>query len=85
MIRKMKAADLDAEDMWGRMEAVFQTVSRQEDILPMTTIEMIEYLQAMEQEEITKEYIWNHSDRSLWFAVDGVVCEVKANERVWRK
>ena len=51
----------------------------------MTTIEMIEYLQAMEQEEITKEYIWNHSDRSLWFAVDGVVCEVKANERVWRK
>jgi len=73
--------DLDAEDMWERMEAVFQTISRQEDVLPMTHIEMVEYLQAMEQAEITEEYIWNHSDRSLWFAVNGAVCEVKPNEK----
>ena len=35
----------------------------------------------MEQAEITEEYIWNHSDRSLWFAVDDVVREVKPNEK----
>jgi len=63
------------------MEAVFQTICRQEDVLPMTHIEMVEYLQAMEQAEITEEYIWNHSDRSLWFAVNGAVCEVKPNEK----
>lgn len=72
--------DLDAEDMWDRMEDVFRVISEQDDVLPMTMIEMVEYLQAMEQAEITEEYIQNHSDRSLWFAVDGVVCEVKAKE-----
>ena len=48
----------------------------------MTTIEMIEYLQAMEKAEVTDQYIRNHSDRSLWFAIDGVVYEVKPNEKV---
>ena len=64
------------------MEAIFQAISSWEDILPMTTIEMIEYLKAMEQAEITDEYIQNHSDRSLWFAVDDVVYEVKPHEKV---
>ena len=74
--------DLDTEDMWGRMEAVFRTISGQEDILSMTMIEMIEYLRAMELAEITEEYIWNHSDRSLWYEIDGMVCEVKPHEKV---
>ena len=74
--------DLDTENMWERMEAVFQTISNQEDILPMTTIEIIEYLKAMEQVEITDESIRNHSDRSLWFAVDDMIYEVKPAENV---
>lgn len=74
--------DLDAENMWERMEAVFQTISNQEEILPMTTIEIIEYLKAMEQVEITDGSIRNHSDRSLWFAVDDVIYEVKPAENV---
>ena len=74
--------DLDAENMWERMENILRTISSQGDILPMTTIDMIEYLKAMEQAEIADGYIQNHSDRSLWFAVDDVVYEVKPNENV---
>ena len=72
--------DLDAEDMWDRMEAVFRIIIENDDVLPMTMIEMVEYLKAMEQVEITDEYVQNHSDRSLWFAVDNTVFEVKPNE-----
>ena len=74
--------DLDTENMWERMEAIFRIISSQADILPMTAIEMIEYLQAMEKAEVTDRYIWNHSDRSLWFEISGVVYEVKSNEKV---
>lgn len=73
--------DLDTENMWDRMEAVFGRIGKQDDILAMTTIEMIEYLKAMAQAEITERYIQNHSDRSLWFAVNETVCEVKPNEK----
>ena len=73
--------DLDTENMWDRMETIFQTISGQEDILPMTTIEIIEYLKAMEMAEITDRSIQNHSDRSLWFEINGTVYEVKSNER----
>lgn len=73
--------DLDTENMWDRMEDIFRIISRQEDILPMTTIEIIEYLKGIEKAEITDRYIQNHSDRSLWFAVDNVVCKVKPYER----
>ena len=74
--------DLDAENMWERMENILRTISSQKDILPMTTIEMIEYLKAMDAAEITDGSIQNHSDRSLWFAVDDVVYEVKPHEKV---
>jgi len=73
--------DLDVEDMWDRMEEMFQIISKQKDILSMTMIEMVEYLKAMEQAEITEDYIWNHSDRSLWFAVNGETWEVKPNTK----
>ena len=45
--------DLDAEDMWERMENIFRMISEQEDILPMTMMEIIEHLKAMEQAEVT--------------------------------
>ena len=73
--------DLDAENMWGRMENVFRTIGEQDDVLPMTTIEIIEYLKAMERVEITDQYIQNHNDRSLWFVIDNAICEVKPNEK----
>ena len=73
--------DLDTEDMWDRMENIFQIISNQEDVLPMTTIEIIEYLKAMKKAEITDQYIQNNSDIRLWFAIDNTVREVNPNEK----
>lgn len=68
--------DLDVEDKWDLMERIFAAISSQNDILPMTTAEVTDYLKAMEKAEITDRYIQNNSDQSLWFAVTGTVCEV---------
>lgn len=72
--------DLDAEDMWDSFESAFKEISSRNDILPMTTIEIIEYLQAMDKAEITDRNIKNNSDISLWFSLDGLVFEVQPNK-----
>lgn len=71
--------DLDVENQWQSMEQLFQMVSSGQDIAFMTTIELVEYLAAMEKVQITKHGIANNSDRSLWFAIDGQPCEVNAS------
>ena len=71
--------DLDVEDRWDVMEKIFKMISEQDNILPMTTIEITDYLKAMDKAEITDRYIRNNSDISLWFDINGNVCEVKAN------
>ena len=73
--------DLDVADRWEIMEDVFRIISENKDILPMTTIEIVEYLKAMDKIEIIKEYIKNNSDVSLWFEINGTVCEVKACDK----
>lgn len=73
--------DLDVENKWDEMEDIFRIVSCQDDILPMTTIELIRYLKAMENVECTEEYILNKSDMSLWFDANNVVCEIKPKEK----
>ena len=73
--------DLDIENKWNIIENVFAVISKQNDIFPMTMIEIIDYLKAMNKVEITNEYIQNNSDKSLWFSIDNVICEVKANEK----
>lgn len=73
--------DLDVEDKWNMIESVFEVVSKQNDILPMTTIEIIDYLKAMNKAEITNKYIQNNSDISLWFSINNIICEVKSNEK----
>lgn len=72
--------DLDVEDMWKTIEGIFKAISTQNDIFPMTTIEIIEYLKAMDKAEITDKHIMNNSDISLWFSVDDTTFEVKPNE-----
>jgi len=72
--------DLDTEGLWDSMEEIFRCISEEETILPMTTAELIDYLQAMEQAEITDGYIHNHSGTSLWFSAGGRIYEVKAGE-----
>ena len=69
--------DLDVENKWELMERIFAAIREQDDVLPMTTIEIIEYLQAMNKAEITGRFIRNHSNISLWFAINDDICEVK--------
>lgn len=70
--------DLDIENRWDIIENVFKIISNLDDILPMTTIDIIEYLKAMSKVEITSDYIKNNSDINLWFNIDDIVCEVEA-------
>lgn len=70
--------DLDTENMWDKIENIFKKISSQDNILPMTTIEIIDYLKAMEQAEITESLIINHCEQTLWFLVDSVVHKVEA-------
>ena len=65
--------DLDAADLWEKMEGIFRRVSENEDILPMTHIEIVRYIRAMEQSVIDEESIYNPSNLELWFRVDGKV------------
>ena len=68
--------DLDAENLWDTMETMFAKVAADESVLSMTHLEYVEYLQAMEQAEIHGNKIVNRSDRTLWFEMDGTICEV---------
>lgn len=74
--------DLDIENLWETIEDIFRVISSQTDILPMTTIEIINYLKAMNKAEITDKYIKNNSNISLWFSIEGMACEVNPNERI---
>ena len=74
--------DLDTENMWDKIEKVFKEISSQDDILPMTTIEIIDYLKAMEKAEITNNCIENHSKQPLWFLVNDMVCKIEPESSV---
>lgn len=69
--------DFDTENMWDKIETILKKISLQKDILPMTTIEIIDYLKAMEQAEITGKHIINHSEQTLWFGIDGIVHKIE--------
>lgn len=69
--------DLDAENKWDVIENIFKKISSLRDTLPMTTIEIVDYLRAMRKVEITDKYIKNNSDKSLWFEADNTTIEVK--------
>ncbi len=59
--------DLDVYDRWEQIKSVFRLISRRSDVLPMTSIEIVDYLKAMEQAEISRSFIINHSSLPLWF------------------
>ena len=74
--------DLDVENMWDKIENIFKAISDDSDILPMTTIEIIDYLKAMSLAEINGSCITNNSNMSLWFDINGSVMEVKAKDKL---
>lgn len=73
--------DLDTDHLWDTIESILMRISRDEDVLPMTHIGIVRYLQAMSQAVITDEAIENNSHGSLWFEVDGKIIRLYPGER----
>lgn len=65
--------DLDVLDMWGTMDTVLRRVAGDGSIAPMTNIELVRYLKAMESADVWDGYIRNNSGLELWFEVDGKI------------
>lgn len=64
------------DSMWAVMECIFQRISKDKDILAMTHLEIVNYINAMKKAVITEADIENHAECSLWFEVNGEVVEV---------
>lgn len=74
--------DLDVERMWEKMESIFRRVSCDGDIVPMTHIQLVRYLEAMGFASFWDGHIENRSEEDLWFRVEGEIVPVKSGERV---
>ena len=72
--------DLDTEHMWEQMEEILQRAAADPEVISMTNLELVRYLQAMRQARITEDRIENDSNQDLWFEVNGEVLCVKAGE-----
>ena len=72
--------DLDAENMWEQMEDILCRISADEDIISMTNIEIVRYLKAVRNAEISEKCIRNNSDDELWFEVNGKTVSVGPKE-----
>lgn len=72
--------DLDAEDMWDKMENIVARIAADRDVVSMTNIELVRYLKAIRSADISGNAITNYSDMELWFSVKGSVVSVKPKE-----
>jgi hypothetical protein len=76
--------DLDAENLWEKMECILSRMAGDDMVCSMTHLELVRYLRAMEQAVIGEDYIENPSGSTLWFRVDGQVLELAPNQR-WER
>ena len=76
--------DLDAENLWEKMECILSRMAGDDMVCSMTHLELVRYLRAMEQAVIGEDYIENPSGSTLWFQVDGQVLELAPNQR-WER
>ena len=75
--------DLDVMDLWDDYEELFCRISADPDVVPMTNIDLVRYLKAMDSVAISDFGIENHSDLDLWFEIDGeAICVNKKSVRV---
>jgi hypothetical protein len=57
-------------------------VVQHEEIWKCTNLELVRYLKAMEQVEISDTVIKNNSSHCLWFAIDGRVLSLKPGQNI---
>lgn len=74
--------DLDAEQIWDKMERIFQKVSQHPEVYFMTHIGLVRYLKAMRQATLQTGVVSNYSDLDLWFEMDGEIKVLHPGE-VW--
>lgn len=68
--------DLEILKLWSTIENCFYKLRQNDNIWFTTTIELIEYLEAMKSITISDSIIHNNSDMSLWFKIKNKVIEV---------
>ena len=61
--------DLEAEDRWAQMEALFRRLGQQENVWHCTHLQLITYLQALQQLRCEDGQLENPSGQTLWLNV----------------
>ena len=62
--------EFDFDHNWNHMEEICRRASGINDAWYATNIEIVDYINASRQLEITEKYVKNHSDSYLWFTKD---------------
>ena len=63
--------DLDVMDRWADMEIICEKLGSAPEVWAATQLELVRYLMAMVQAEISESRIYNPTNVPLWFLVDG--------------
>lgn len=74
--------DLDVMGIWERMERIFRKVSGDGTVWPVTHIELVRYLRAMDRAVIWDSGVRNDSNCPLWFRIDGKITELHPGDLV---
>lgn len=77
------AYDLDIANRWNLMEEIFEVIHQQDDILTMTTIELIDYLKAMRAAQVNEDFIQNNSSIGLWFEIGHHIYKVEPHQKLF--
>jgi predicted house-cleaning noncanonical NTP pyrophosphatase (MazG superfamily) len=73
--------DLDAENMWDKMEGYLARIAADPDVVSLTHLELVRYLKAMNQAVVTDHSVENRSGRTLWFAIEGQTVPLEPGQR----
>ena len=69
--------DLETENMWDYMEQFLGRIAADNDVTSLTNAELVRYLKAIRNADITDHCIINNSDLTLWFEIDGRTISVE--------
>lgn len=74
------AYELDAYQMWDRLDAFLQKMSGHEEIWYATNGEIYEYLQAAKQLQYSSDgsLVYNPTDKDVWMLIDEEVYHIKS-------
>ena len=74
--------DLFTENLWDTMESICAKIGGYDGIWKCTHLELIRYLNAMEQAEISDNEINNNGNQRLWFTINGNTISLNPGETI---